>query len=52
MKTFYLKTRKSKEVLIKTSCYSIEQAIDYFSKIKQLHKKDLVNIFLITESEK
>ncbi len=52
MKTFYLKTKKSKEVLIKTSCYNVEQAIDYFSEIKKLNKKDLVNIFLITESEK
>ena len=52
MKTFYLKTKKSKEVLIKTSCYSIEDAIDYFSKVKKLQKKDLVNIFLITDSEK
>ena len=52
MRTFYLRIKKSKEVLIKTSCYSIEEAIDYFSKIKQLPKKDLVSIFLITESEK
>ena len=52
MKTFYLRTKRSKEVLIKTSCYSVEEAIEYFSKVKQLAKKDLVSIFLITESEK
>ena len=52
MKTFYLRIKNTKEVLIKTSCYSIEQAIDYFSKVKQLPKKDLVSIFMMTESEK
>lgn len=52
MGTFYLKTKKSKEVIIKTECYSIEEAINYFSKVKQLPKKDLVSIFLITKSEK
>ena len=51
MKTFYLKTKSTKEVLIKTSCHSIEEAIDYFSKIKRLPKKDIVSIFLITESK-
>ena len=51
MKTFYLRIKNTKEVLIKTSCYSIEEAVDYFSKVKQLPKKDLVSIFLIT-SEK
>jgi fatty acid-binding protein DegV len=52
MKTFYLRTKNTKEVLIKTSCYSIEQAIEYFSEVKRLAKKDIVSIFLITESEK
>jgi fatty acid-binding protein DegV len=52
MKTFYLRTKNTKEVLIKTSCYSIEDAIEYFSKVKQLPKKDLTSIFMITESKK
>jgi hypothetical protein len=52
MKTFYLRIKDTKEVLIKTSCYNIEEAVDYFSKVKQLPKKDLVSIFLITESKK
>jgi len=52
MKTFYLRTKKSKEIIIKTQCYSIEQAIEYFSEVKRLPKKDIVSIFLITESEK
>lgn len=52
MKTFYLRTKSTKEVLIKTSCYSVEDAIEYFSEIKKLPKKDIVNIFLITQSEK
>jgi len=51
MKTFYLRTKSTKEVIKKTNCYSIEQAIDYFSKVKRLPKRDLVSIFLITESE-
>ena len=50
MKTFYLKTKKSKEVLIKTRCYSVEEAIEYFSQVKKISKKDIVTIFLITES--
>jgi hypothetical protein len=51
MKTFYLRTKSTKEVIKKTNCYSIEEAIDYFSKVKRLPKRDLVSIFLITESE-
>ena len=51
MKTFYLRTKSTKEVIIKTNCQSIEDAIEYFSEVKRLPKKDLVSIFLITESE-
>jgi len=51
MKTFYLRTKSTKEVITKTNCYSIEEAIDYFSKVKRLPKRDLVSIFLITESK-
>jgi tRNA U55 pseudouridine synthase TruB len=45
MKTFYLRTKKSKEVLIKTSCYSIEEAIEYFAEKKKLSRTDLIRIF-------
>ena len=52
MKTFYLKTKITEEVLKKVDCQSIEEAIEYFSKVKRLSKKDLVDIFLITKCEK
>ncbi len=48
MKFFYLKNKEG-EVLSKSSAYSMEDAISYFSKVKRLAKKDLLEIYIITE---
>jgi len=38
------------DILIKTeNANNIEEAIDYFAKIKQLPKKDFLKVFLVTE---
>jgi predicted DNA-binding protein (MmcQ/YjbR family) len=49
MKQFHLKSKISNETLSKFVAESYEQAVDYFSKIKKLSKKDLLNIFLVTD---
>lgn len=49
MKTFYLKSKLSKEVINKTVCQSLELAIDYFSKVKDMEKDDLLRIFVVTD---
>jgi hypothetical protein len=46
MKTYSLKTKETKETIRKVECASLEDAIDFFSKIKQLTKRSLVeNIY-------
>jgi predicted DNA-binding protein (MmcQ/YjbR family) len=49
MKQYHLKSKISNETLSKFVAESYEQAVDYFSKIKKLSKKDLLNIFLVTD---
>ena len=48
MKTFYLKTKEG-ETIAKSDCDNIECAKIYFSEIKKLKIKDLLNIFIISE---
>lgn len=48
MKTFYLKTKEG-EIINKRKCENIECAKNYFSEIKKLEIKDLLNIFVISE---
>ena len=48
MKQFHLKSKISNETLSKFMAESYEQAVEYFSKVKKLSKKDLLNIFLVT----
>ena len=49
MKQFHLKSKISNETLSKFIAGSYEQAVEYFSKVKNLSKKDLLNIFLVTD---
>ena len=49
MKTYSLKTKETKEILKKAECSSLSDAIEFFSKIKQLTKESLLNIFIVTE---
>jgi hypothetical protein len=48
MKTFYLKTKTSDEVIKKGDFYSEELAIEYFSKIKQISIIKLLDLFRVT----
>lgn len=48
MKIFYLKTKEG-EVIAKKECESIQCAKVYFSEMKKLKMKDLLNIFVISE---
>ena len=48
MKTFYLKTKTSEEVIKKGEFYSEELAIEYFSAIKQISMSKLLEVFRVT----
>lgn len=49
MTQFHLKSKISNETFSKFMTESYEQAVDYFSKVKKLTKKDLLNIFIVTD---
>jgi hypothetical protein len=49
MKQFHLKSKLSNETFSKFVAENYEQAVEYFSKVKNLSKKDLLNIFLVTD---
>jgi len=51
MKTYYLKSKLSKEVINKSDFESLSDAIDYFSKVKKLESVDLLKIYVVTDSE-
>tara|TARA_B100000287_G_scaffold427727_1_gene477861 strand:+ start:1700 stop:1852 length:153 start_codon:yes stop_codon:yes gene_type:complete len=41
---------KTGDILIKTeNANNIEEAIEYFSKIKQLPREDFLKVFIVTE---
>lgn len=50
MKTYYLKTKKSEEVIKKGSFHSEELAIEYFAKIKQMSMDKLLTVFRVTSN--
>lgn len=47
MKVYFLK--QGKEVINKVNTDSIEFAIEYFANIKQMSKKDLLEIYNVTD---
>jgi hypothetical protein len=49
MKQYYLKSKISNESFAKFLAPSLEDAIEYFSRLKKLSKKDLLNIFTVTD---
>jgi len=51
MKTYYLRSKLSKEVINKSVFESLSTAIDYFSKVKKLESSDLLKIYVVTDSE-
>jgi hypothetical protein len=48
MKTFYLKTKTSEEVINKGDFQSKELAIEYFATIKKISMSKLLEIFRVT----
>ena len=49
MKTFYLKSKNSKDIISKISSDTLESAVVYFSEKKKLSIDDLLNIYDVTE---
>jgi hypothetical protein len=49
MKKYNLKSKKSDESYAKYMAPTIEIAIEYFSRLKKLSKKDLLNIYTVTD---
>ena len=42
-------TTRTGSVVMKTKANNLEEAIDYFAKIKQLPRKEFLKLFLVTE---
>ena len=45
----YAMTTRMGSVVIKKEADSLEEAIDFFSKLKQLPRKEFLKLFIITE---
>ena len=47
--TQYAMTTRMGSVVIKANANDLEEAINYFSKMKQLPKKEFLKLFIVTE---
>ena len=45
----YGMTTRTGDIVIKTNANNLEEAINYFAKIKQLPKEDFKNLFIVTK---
>ena len=45
----YIMSTKTGDVVIKREANSLEEAIDFFCKLKQLPRKEFLKLFLVTE---
>jgi hypothetical protein len=45
----YAMSTKTGDIVIKTNANSLEEAIEHFSKMKQLSRKEFLKLFLVTE---
>ena len=48
MKTFYLKTKNSEDIIKKGNLHSKELAIEFFAAVKQISMGKLLDIFRVT----
>ena len=48
----YAMTTRNGSVVIKTNANSLEEAVEFFSRMKQLPKKEFLKLFLVTEIKK
>ena len=46
---YAMTTRYKGDVIIKKQANNIEEAIDYFAKMKQLPREDFLKLFLVTK---
>lgn len=49
MKQYHLKSKISKETFSKFMAFCYEDAVEYFARVKKLSKKDLLNIYIVTD---
>jgi len=49
---YMMTTRQKGTVVIKKQANNLEEAINYFSKMKQLPRKEFLKLFLVTEMRK
>ena len=47
--TQYAMTTRTGSVVIKTNANSLNEAINYFAKMKQLPRKEFLKLFLVTQ---
>ena len=47
--TQFAMTTRTGSVVIKTKADSLEEAIDFFSKMKQLPKEEFLKLFIVSE---
>ena len=47
--TQYAMTTRTGSVVIKTNANNLEEAINYFAKIKQLPRKEFLKLFIVTK---
>ena len=47
--TQYAMTTRTGSIVIKTQADNLEEAINYFAKMKQLPKTEFLKLFLVTE---
>jgi hypothetical protein len=50
--TQYAMTTRMGSVVIKTNANNLEEAINYFAKMKQLPREEFMKLFLVTEISK
>ena len=50
--TYTMSLQAGGSVIIKTQADSLEEAIDFFAKMKQLPREDFLKLFLVTEINK
>ena len=48
--TQFAMTTRTGSVVIKTQADSLEEAIEYFSRMKQLPRKEFLKLFMVTET--
>ena len=47
--TEFAMTTRTGSVVIKTNANNLEEAIDYFAKMKQLPRKEFLKLFIVTK---